>query len=88
MSANPDYPDDRVIAWAIVRGDDGTAKHVPWLRDPQTPAEFELSEQARTIIERAQQQQAAQVPLSGKQRRHRKQRLRQFRSRLRGNPPT
>ena len=81
-----DYPDDRVIAWVVVRGDDGTEKRIPWLRDPKTPEELALTEQAGRIIRKAQEQEDAQRPESGKERRHRKQRLRQFYNRLRGNP--
>jgi hypothetical protein len=82
-----DYPDDRVIAWVVVRGNDGTEKRIPLLRDPKTPEELALNEQAKRILQKAQDQQDAQRPESGRQRRHRKQRLRQFYNRLRGNPP-
>jgi hypothetical protein len=58
----------------------------PRLRDPRTPEELQLSEQARRIIQKAQDQEKAQTPMSGRQRRHKNRRLRQFRNRLRGNP--
>jgi hypothetical protein len=80
------FPEDRVIAWVSVRNEDGTEKLIPWLRDPKTPEELAISDQASRIIQRAQEQQKAQVPISGKERRHKAQRLRQFRNRLRGNP--
>lgn len=84
MSA--DYPDERVIKWVILRGDDGTEKRIPWLRDPKTPEELALTEQAVHIIRKAQEQEDAQRSISGRQRRYRKQRLRQFRDRWRGYP--
>ena len=61
MSA--DYPDDRIIAWVVVRGDDGTEKRIPWLRDPKTPEELALTEQAVRIIRKAQEQQDADAML-------------------------
>jgi hypothetical protein len=81
----PEFPDSRVIAWVVVRDEDGTDRRIPWLRDPVTPEEIELSQHAQAIIERAQQQ-AAQSRLSGKQRRHRERRLKQQRNKLRENP--
>ena len=85
---NTDYPDDRVIAWVVVRGDDGTEKRIPLLNDPKTPKELELNEQATRILQKARDQQNAQKRESGRERRHRKRRLRQFRNRLLGSPPT
>jgi hypothetical protein len=81
-----DYPDERVIAWVLVRGENSEQQRIPWLRDPRTPEELQLSEQARRIIQKAQDQEKAQTPMSGRQRRHKNRRLRQFRNRLRGNP--
>jgi hypothetical protein len=78
----PDFPDNRVIAWVVVCSD-GTEKRIPWLRDPQTPEEIELSESARLIIQKALDQEAAQTLMSGRQRRHKNRRLRQSANRLR-----
>jgi hypothetical protein len=63
-----DYPDNRVIAWVVVRGNDGTEKRIPLLQDPKTPEELALTEQAVGIIRKAQEQQDAQKPESGKER--------------------
>jgi hypothetical protein len=83
---NVNYPDDRVIAWVNAHGDNGEQKRIPWLRYPKTPEELQLSEQASRIIRKAQDQQNAQAQLSGKQRRHKNRRLRQFCNRLRSDP--
>jgi hypothetical protein len=52
-----DYPDERVIAWVFVRGKNSEQQRIPWLRDPRTPEELQLSEQARRIIQKAQDQE-------------------------------
>jgi hypothetical protein len=41
-----DYPDERVIAWVLVRGENSEQQRIPWLRDPRTPEE--LIEQRRS----------------------------------------
>jgi hypothetical protein len=81
-----DYPDERVIAWVVVHGEDGKGTRIPWLREPKTQEEIRLSAQASGIIHKAQDQEKAQTQLSGSERRHKNRRLRQFRNRLRGNP--